>query len=101
MTRPRVLVVDQNDEVRDTLVRMLRERGYTVHAAENRSQGFDLMDELTPDLLILDDPGKTRTYRLVWLHDDDQIDTRVELVDLQPESLGKQLGGLLDQRSVA
>lgn len=84
------LVVDQDDRVRASLSAMLEERGYTVHAVETRSRGFDLLDELEPELLVLDDPGQGRAYRLVWLSED-APSTRVELVDLCPDAIRLQL----------
>lgn len=97
MERPSVLIVDQDSEVRRVLSEMLERRGYRVHAVATRSEGFDLLDELGPELLILDDPGQERAYRLIWLDDPEQPDTRVELLDLAPERLGERLQGLLDQ----
>ena len=101
MERPRVLLVDRDAEVRGALSRMLEGHGYTVHAVESRLEGFDLLDELGPDLLILDDPGEERAYRLVWLKETDQPDTRVELLALEPDVLTEQLEGVLGARRCA
>jgi DNA-binding response OmpR family regulator len=97
--KPSVLVVERGDALRESLTRLLEAKGYVVHAVESRARGFDLLDELVPDLLILDDPGQGQAYRLVWLNDTDQPDVRVELLDLQPGALAQQLEGVV--RSVA
>ena len=90
-----VLVVERNAAVRDALTSVLQERGYLVEAVSSRDKGFEVRDELGPDLLILDDPGTERSYRLIWLKEVDQPDVRVELFDLQPGSLAEQFEGLL------
>jgi DNA-binding NarL/FixJ family response regulator len=95
-----VLVVEKDPQLRGALCKSLEARGYEVLAAENREQGYDLMDEMAPDILILDDPGAERAYRFVWL-DSDAPDTRVELVDLEPGLLPNQIEDLLGGRFVA
>ena len=91
---------DEETQLREALTQTLESRGYKVVAAESRTQGYDLMDELAPDILILDDPGQERAYRLVWL-DANVPDTRIELLDLEPSRLSSQLEGFFDERSVA
>ena len=88
-----VLVVDNDPSVRAALVRLLEGRSHEVTAVETRSEAFELLDEQAFDLLILDDPGHERCYRLVWLTED-VPDSRVELIDLDPSTLGEQLAGL-------
>ena len=85
-----VLVVDNDPSVRAALVRLLEGRAYEVSAVETRSEAFELLDEQPFDLLILDDPGHERCYRLVWLTED-VPDSRVELVDLNPDTMSEQL----------
>lgn len=96
LDRPTVLIVDRDAAARAALGRMLRERGYDVREAATREAGFDLLDELAPDLLVLDDPAQERAYRLVWLNEPDLDDARIELLDAQPDRLHEQLVGLLD-----
>lgn len=96
-----VLVVEKDEGLREALSKQLTKRGYRVVTASSREEGFDLLDELTPQILLLDDPGQEGAYRLVWLTED-VPDTRVELVDLQPKELGRQLRELFgDGRSSA
>ncbi len=97
--KPSVLVVEKSELLREALTTLLKDKGYVVHAVESRAEGFDLLDELGPDLLILDDPGHGHAYRLVWLTETDQPDMRVELLNLRPTQLAEQLGDLV--RSVA
>jgi DNA-binding NtrC family response regulator len=93
--KPSVLVVEKSQQLRGSLTDLLEGKGYVVHAVESRAKGFDVLDELGPDLLILDDPGQGRAYRLVWLKDADLPDVRVELVDLDPSQFVEQLGSLV------
>jgi len=90
-----VLVVEKEQGLRKALCDLLQAKGYEVHAVSSRAEGFDALDSLCPDLLVMDDPGQQRTYRLVWLKEQDQPDVRVELLTLQPQSLTGQLGDLL------
>jgi len=96
LERPTVLIVDRDPVARAALGRLLRERGYAVREAATREAGFDLLDELAPELLVLDDPAQERAYRLIWLNEPELEDARVELVHAGPETLREQLGSLLD-----
>ncbi|MEM6927615.1 MAG: response regulator, partial [Myxococcota bacterium] len=49
-----ILVVDDNDAVRDTLTRLLRFRGHTVTAADRASTALRLADEQPFDLVLTD-----------------------------------------------
>jgi len=58
----RVLIVDDSDEVRDIIASLILEpAGYRVLTANNGADGFRLLVEASPDLLILDEqmPGMT------------------------------------------
>jgi len=55
MSRPaRVLVVEDDDSIRETLVLALQDEGYDVLAAANGVAGFNLLRETTPDAILLD-----------------------------------------------
>lgn len=94
MERLSVLVVDNDPTVRSALARLLEGRGNDVVVVPTRAQGFEVLDSMHFDLLILDDPAQERCYRMVWLTED-VPDVRVELLDLDTENLAAQLGGLL------
>lgn len=49
-----ILVVDDEVLVRDLLVRFLSLRGYRVHAAGDGHEALRLVDQLKPDLIMLD-----------------------------------------------
>ncbi len=49
-----ILVVEDDDTVRETLVFNLQEEGYSVLSAADGEQGLDLIRSRTPDLVILD-----------------------------------------------
>lgn len=95
MKATRALVVDQDPQVREIVSGYLRERGYTVHAVASRTEGFDAIDDLAPDVLFLDDPAHLRAYRLVWLREQARDDLRVELLDLDPACIRQQLEAAL------
>ena len=49
-----ILVVEDNPDVRDVLVRILSSAGHTVTTAEDGDRGLGLALEQTPDLVVLD-----------------------------------------------
>ena len=54
MTAPRILVVDDEPNIRDLLVTSLRFAGYQVRAVSNGAQTISAVLEEEPDLIILD-----------------------------------------------
>jgi signal transduction histidine kinase len=57
----RVLVIDDEEVVRDSCARVLRGDGHTVAGAEDGNKGLTLFGEFRPDLVLVDlkMPGKT------------------------------------------
>lgn len=51
---PQILVVDDDQTVRNTIVRMLRKSNYNVISAANGHDGLELFSEEQPDLVITD-----------------------------------------------
>ncbi|GIH80013.1 response regulator transcription factor [Planobispora longispora] len=51
---PAVLVVDDDDDVRDLITFRLRTAGYEVHTAADGNQALAALDRLRPDLVVLD-----------------------------------------------
>ena len=50
----RILVVDDDEGVRQTFARMLRLEGFQVRTAMNAEVGLQMVDESAPDAIILD-----------------------------------------------
>lgn len=50
----RILVVDDETQIRTMLTLMLEQEGYTVHTAENGEEGLALVGRHTFDLVITD-----------------------------------------------
>ncbi len=50
----RILVVDDETQIRTMLTLMLEQEGYTVHTAENGEEGLSLVGRYTFDLVITD-----------------------------------------------
>ena len=53
-TLPRILVVDDDDQIRSMLRRVLGVEGYDVHLAASAAEGRKALDEGAPDLVLLD-----------------------------------------------
>jgi two-component system, OmpR family, response regulator MprA len=54
LSRGKVLVVDDEPAVRDSLERALRLEGYDIDLAGDGQQALDLLDEDSPDVIVLD-----------------------------------------------
>jgi DNA-binding response OmpR family regulator len=54
MAAKRILVVDDEPEVRQVMEQFLIERGYEVRTAENGRQGLEALDTFAPDVVLLD-----------------------------------------------
>jgi CheY-like chemotaxis protein len=52
--RPRVLVVEDDDDLRDALVELLSGRGFDVRPASDGKQGLDQLRSWRPDLVVTD-----------------------------------------------
>jgi CheY-like chemotaxis protein len=51
---PRVLVVDDERIIADTIVQILNGSGFTAHAAYNAAEAIELAQEVCPDLVLSD-----------------------------------------------
>jgi CheY-like chemotaxis protein len=54
MENAKIVVVDDDPDIRDSLQAILQGRQYTVITAANRTEGMDTIKTEKPDLLILD-----------------------------------------------
>lgn len=53
--RKRILIVEDDLDIRDSLVELLEDSGYAVETASNGQEGLDvLQSSVTPDLILLD-----------------------------------------------
>jgi CheY-like chemotaxis protein len=52
--RPHVLVVDDDDAIREVIAEVLRDEGYDVASAGNGLQALDALRQNPPDLVLLD-----------------------------------------------
>lgn len=51
---PRLLVIDDDDGVRDSMAAYLRDLGYIVDQAESGSRGLEMFEQNPPDVVLLD-----------------------------------------------
>jgi CheY-like chemotaxis protein len=54
MTRFTILIVDDTLSCRESVSAMLRRNGYRVICAENSRRALDLLEDSSPDLMLLD-----------------------------------------------
>jgi CheY-like chemotaxis protein len=65
---PKILVVDDDPDLREVLRIVLVDKGYSVVLAENGPKGLEIADRERPDLLLLDVmmPEGTEGFHVVW-----------------------------------
>ena len=49
-----ILLIDDDQDVRNVLHEVLEDLGYTVNAAENADAGLKLLEQTNPDIVVLD-----------------------------------------------
>jgi CheY-like chemotaxis protein len=52
--RPLVLVVEDEDSIRDVIVDVLEDRGYRVVAVANGAEALGVLDSVQPQVMVLD-----------------------------------------------
>lgn len=51
---PKILIIDDNDDLRDTLVVLLEDQGYSVISASDGESGVRAFSEARPDFVLTD-----------------------------------------------
>ena len=71
LTKPRVLVVEDEADVRDLLVLHLKREGFEVIAADDGEKGLKHFENATPDLAVVDWmlPGLSGLDVTKWIHE--------------------------------
>ena len=54
MNKQKILVIEDNQEVRENLEEILELSGYEVHLAEDGTVGVDAAQKIKPDLILCD-----------------------------------------------
>lgn len=49
-----ILIIDDDEDIREILGYALRKEGFSVHAAENGEKGLQMAEKYLPDIIILD-----------------------------------------------
>lgn len=52
--RPSILVIDDDQQLRETLVELLRAEGFVVHGARDGTSALGALAEVLPDLIVVD-----------------------------------------------
>lgn len=69
----KILIIDDDESMRDSCTQVLKKSGYTIETAENGEKGLSMTKELNPDLILLDlkMPGMSGTEVLKLVKDFD------------------------------
>jgi two-component system nitrogen regulation response regulator NtrX len=75
MTEPAVLIIDDEDGIRESLSGIFEDEGYSVFTAGSGEEALKVLKEQSPDLIMLD----------VWLPGMDGIQTLKEIRNIKPD----------------
>ena len=75
MTEPAVLIIDDEEGIRESLSGIFEDEGYTVFTASSGEEALKVLKEQSPDLIMLD----------VWLPGIDGIQTLKEIKNMKPD----------------
>ncbi|MFO7891841.1 MAG: response regulator [bacterium] len=75
----KILIIDDDESMRDSCSQVLRKSGYFIETAENGEKGLSMTKELNPDLILLDlkMPGMSGTEVLKRLK---EFDSRIIII---------------------
>ncbi len=54
MSKPKILIIDDEEAVRETIGKAMRREGYELFFAENGKEGLSVFKKISPILVILD-----------------------------------------------
>jgi len=63
MQKPKILIIDDEKDIRSLMEEIFNEEGYEIHTAANGAQGIKLWEKVLPNLVFLD----------VWMPDMDGV----------------------------
>lgn len=75
MTEPAVLIIDDEEGIRESLSGIFEDEGYTVFTASSGEEALKVLKDQSPDLIMLD----------VWLPGIDGIKTLKEIKNMKPD----------------
>jgi CheY-like chemotaxis protein len=94
MVGPRILIVEDEEDVRRFVRRMLEDAGYWVAEAENGHEALEREERLNPDLLLVDLMAPGRNGRAVV----DELTSRGRMVVVVScfvdEAIARRLGAV-------
>jgi two-component system nitrogen regulation response regulator NtrX len=78
-----ILIVDDEQSIRDSLTGILQDEGYNFTTAANGEEALTLLREEKPDLILLD----------IWMPGMDGLETLTRIRDYQPDQLVIMMSG--------
>lgn len=101
-TAPNVLVVDDDENVRDLLTRQISEKGYRVVSVANGAEAIRVLEESAPDVLVLDLLlPEVRGTDIILRMKSDRGMGRLPVIAITAASLDASTSKLLRQFSIA
>jgi len=78
-----ILIIDDEENIRKSLVGILQDEGFTPAVAANGEEGLERMREVDPDLILLD----------IWMPGMDGIETLKKIKDESPDQIVIMMSG--------
>ena len=54
MSKTKVLIIDDDEDIIETTGELLKFEGFEIHSADTTEKGISMIDEISPDILLLD-----------------------------------------------
>ena len=54
MNKKKLLIIDDDHDILETMGALLSHEGYEIHSADNVEKGIEMIGEISPDLILLD-----------------------------------------------
>jgi len=54
MSQTKVLIIDDDEDIIETTGELLKFKGFQVYSADTTQKGISMIDEISPDILLLD-----------------------------------------------
>lgn len=54
MTNPRVLIIDDDQDILETMGALLEHEGFRINSADTVEEGIEMIGEYSPDVILLD-----------------------------------------------
>jgi DNA-binding NtrC family response regulator len=92
MKNKNILIIDDDQDLLDSLKVILESHGFNVNTASNKIDGLELFSEQKPDLMILDIMMENELEGYSMLHDFRKDDSIIDIPIIMYSGMAQQIG---------